>query len=534
MALGGDAVGRRASSRIRDALAGGWPWLMVAVGAFGLLLPWLLSPVASDERYHYVAAPARLDGNLAQVLPWTVNDMQWRMRAGRIAPIGVLAQHVTYFLGMELASSTGVPLFVVHGIVKVLLLAAVVGSFWALLRQLRTPDGSMLDSRTRRAGVLLLAAGTVLGVTAASPSRNGWTTFAVLCIGGICVMFLVGAAALWVLHGWVRWGAARRVLGVVGLAVLGAFVVLSYELHWAAVAFVTVLVAVSGRNPWRALRRQPGDPARSAVLGGLLAGFVIMLAWTRAVIDANVEERYIGLELELGPSVLRTASLQVLNAVPGTGIPRIVHDLTRAQDTPLPLTGSGWLWGLLLAAGLLVALRRVELPAASTLATERGLLMTLGAAFAVSAVAAAAILSVSQQAHQIVKYPGDTYRGTPWIWVCLTGMLVVLLLAGGRAGPARRRAIVVVPVAGALLAGAVVWPYTVAAIETQRRAVDYQIWERAQAELVTGSADPAAVEHRCLLSRQATVWAGDSSYRRAYLPLYSEAFEYRWHRPWCP
>jgi hypothetical protein len=37
----------------------------------------------------------------------------------RIASVGVFVQHVIYLLGMRFAFSTGVPLFVVHGIVKV-------------------------------------------------------------------------------------------------------------------------------------------------------------------------------------------------------------------------------------------------------------------------------------------------------------------------------------------------------------------------------------------------------------------------------
>ncbi len=114
------------------------PWVILLVAVVGLLLPWLLAPVASDERYHYVAAPGRMHDNVLNVVPWTIKDMQWRMRAGRIAPVGVFFQHVFYLLGMQFAFATGVPLFVVHGLVKVVLLSAVVGSFALLLTQLTT------------------------------------------------------------------------------------------------------------------------------------------------------------------------------------------------------------------------------------------------------------------------------------------------------------------------------------------------------------------------------------------------------------
>jgi chromate transport protein ChrA len=75
----------------------------------------------------------------------------------------------------------------------------------------------------------------VVGVTTSSPHRNGWTTFVVLCIGGITPMFLVGAASLWVLRNWSRWGALGKVLSGVGILVLGVVVMLSYEMHWAAI-----------------------------------------------------------------------------------------------------------------------------------------------------------------------------------------------------------------------------------------------------------------------------------------------------------
>src|SRR5215207_4053726 len=112
------------------------------------------------------------------------------MASGRIAPVGVFVQHFIYLLGMQFAFSTGVPLFVVHGIVKVLLLAAVAGSFALLLTQLRRRDGARLDRRTCTTAVLIFAVLLMLGVTTSSPHRNGWTTFIVLCIGGIVLMFL--------------------------------------------------------------------------------------------------------------------------------------------------------------------------------------------------------------------------------------------------------------------------------------------------------------------------------------------------------
>ena len=500
------------------------PWVLTAIGAMGLLLPWLLSPVGSDERYHYAAAPVRMAENVFNVLPWTINDIEWRMAAGRIAPVGVFVQHVIYVLGMQLAFSTGVPLFVVHGIVKVLLLAAAVGSFRLLLSQLRRRDGGRLDPAVCGTAALVFAALLVLGVTASSPHRNGWTTFIVLCIGGISLMFLVGAASLWALRSWPRWGAFGKALSGVGMLVVSVVVMLSYELHWAAVPFAVILLALTGRAAL------PHRLILIALLGG---GWLAAVLWTRALIAAVSRHSYAGLEVDLGGPVLKVIGLQLLNAVPGSGIPYAARTAGDGLATPRPFQGTGWVWGIALALGLVLLLRNRTLPAGDEVTADRHQLVVLAAALAASGFAAAVILSVSEQAHQIVRFPGATYRGTPWIWACSAGLLTVGLLILPRGDRSRRTVIVTVPAAFALLVGAFVWPSTVSAIRTQRMSSDYLIWEQAQAELITGSAEPLAVEHRCSLADEAIKSAGDSTYRRSYLKHYGAAFAHRWGRPWC-
>jgi len=81
--------------------------------------------------------------------------------------------------------------------------------------------------------------------------------------------------------------------------------------------------------------------------------------------------------------------------------------------------------------------------------------------------------------------------------------------------------------------GVLVWPSTVSAIQTQRVSPAYLIWEQAQAELITGSAEPMAVEHRCLLTDEALKWADGSAYRIRYVKLYEASFAHQWGRPWC-
>lgn len=505
------------------------PWVLLLVAVVGLLLPWLLAPVASDERYHYVAAPGRMDDNVLNVVPWTINDMQWRMRAGRIAPIGVFFQHVFYLLGMQFAFASGVPLFVVHGIVKVVLLAAVVGSFALLLTQLRRRDGERLDRPIRTTAVLVFAALLVLGITASSPGRNGWTTFVVLCIGGIVLMFLAGAASLWALRGWGGWGPLGKVLSAAGIVLLGVVIMLSYEMHWAALPFVVVLMALVGRS-----RTQHRIVLSLALAGGWLAAVVV----TREVIaSAATGDIYTGLKPDLGGPVLKVIALQLVNAVPGSGIPQALYDVGDGLPEPMPFDGTGWLWGALFAVAVVLLLRRRRLTSdagTNRAGPDRQPLVVLALALASSALAAAVILSVSEQAHQIVRFFGATYRGTPWIWACLAGILAIVLAVLPRTDWGRRVTTATFNATCAVVVGVLVWPTTVSSIQTQRAATDYLIWERAQSELIGGSTDPVSAQHRCLLADQATAWAGGSSYRSAYLEEYQQSYLHQWGRPWCP
>ncbi len=514
---------------------------LVGVGMGGLALPWLLAPVMSDERYHYIAAPHRFHDNVFAVLPWTVHDMAWRMAAGRIAPVGVAIQHVVYLAGMELAVATGLPLFVVHGLVKLAVSVAVVGSFALLWRLLRGPSGGSVGLAARTAAAIF-AVGYLAGITATDPAQNGWTTFVVLCQGGIVLMFGLGALLLWLDGRWAGGSGPARVVSVAVVALAAVVTVLSYELHWAALPFAAVLVVLAGR------RRS------SLILGGtLLVAGAVAIGVVRAQIAAHLTDVYVGLALDIRGPVLKTWVWQLVNAVPVTGIPITRDQLGAGVPAPHPFGAWGWLWGVVLAVGWVLAstasgagsvLPSEDRPQAPD-GTDRRPLVALAVALAVSAASAAAVLSVSTQAHQLVDGLGEAYRGTPWIWACFVGIVVVALAAwparGGRAGGgpaapalAARTWRIAVPALAALLAGVFVLPSSVAAIRTLRADDTYALWERAQAQVIIGSPGPAALAERCELQQQAKAWQGDSRYRAGYLREYTTAFDYLWGRPWCP
>jgi hypothetical protein len=464
--------------------------------------------------------------SLFGVVVWTINDIGPRMSHGRIAPVAVFTQQVGYLLGMQLAFATGIPLTLAHGIVKVVLLMSAVGSFALLLRTIRRRDGEPLDKGVRTTALLLFSVLFALGVTATSPVRNGWTAYIVLCIGGISVMFLAGAAALWALRTWGRVATSTKLAIAVALFVLGAVIMLSYELHWAALPFAVVLLAFTGSASWR---------RRVILIASLSAGWSIAFIWTRLLLARLGDVQYAGTSLDLGGPVIQTAALQVANAIPGSGMGQVMDTVGEGLPQPHPFGGGGWLWGLLTAAGFVLLFARTRAGTSDQAGTDRREFLVLAVALVASAGAAAAITSVSAQSHEIIAAFGDTYRGTPWIWACLAGAAASLLMCLPRSSTLRGMVRVSLPFAVApILVGALVWPTTVSAVQTIRAVDQYAMWETAQVQLVNGSAEPLAEARRCQFADQAATWArGRGSYFAQFLPHYKNAFVRQWDRPWC-
>ncbi len=517
---------------------------LLVVGVVGLLMPVLVAPVMSDSKYHYLLSVVRFP-SILDTVPWTIHDMDWRLRlGGRITPVGVWYQHVSYYLVMKMSLWLGVETWVGEAVVKAALVAGTVLAFRVLVGQLRGSSGARPSRSHAWVATAIFGALFAMGATTNHPLRNGWTTFVQLCIGGALILFAVGALNLWVVNRWPGWGRTRRALAAALLVVVAAALVLSYELHWAAYPFAVLLVLGQARPSWRRLR-ETGDRVRWTVVGWTSAGFLPTLLVTRLIIERYRSAEYPGLALDLGGPVLRTVGLQLVSAVPGAGLGQARRDLADLTGGDLPPAGSGggWFWGLCTAVGLVLVVRALTRPGRPTGDADPGTAgpsrpaalgprpwLVLAVASAVAGVAGAAILSVSVQSPEVVKAVGATYRPTPWIWAgasATVASLLTLLVAGsGR----RRWLWAVAPALAALLVGVVVWPANAAVERAVRTSSPGNLVEEIQRQVVLGTDTDYAESVRCDLDA--------SVIERRYPPLFYDAarvvFRELWGREFCP
>ncbi|WP_370891753.1 hypothetical protein [Janibacter sp. GXQ6167] len=489
----------------------------------------LLAPVMTDARYHYMNAIGDR-WNIFQILNWAfVDDVPWRLRSGRFAPVGSLVQRIFYDAGARLSMATGLETYQAEAVIKVLLIASLIGFFAWLMRLIRTRSGHPLSSLTRWRAVVLFAVILCLGVQATDPVRNGWTAFVVLCIGGVSLLLLSGVAGVTALTAWPRASRGRRILIGFLLALLGAATVLSYEAHWAAAPFFVILVLFVGRPAdlidagWR-------DRTRWAVVASYVAGFVPALIATRILIAVYaVPDAYAGLTSNPGGPVIGTSGWQVASALPGAGIEGVQAAAAQAQVQAFSPGSSWWVAALVIVA--LAACWWAPVPGSTpTTSREARALVPLALAALASLVAVAFVLSVSVQAQQMITGPDRPYRGTPWIWTCLAIIITVVgvYVLRRRAGAA----IVFAAVAVAIVAQ--VWwvrPANLTATEVVRADPAYALYEEVGRAVVLG---PEGVDEatRCDLARRADTPLGN--YGRVLRARFFGAYTIEWGAPMCP
>jgi hypothetical protein len=510
----------------------------------------LLAPVMADSRYHYLFSADRFGDHPWNVLPWTVEDAEWRAEQGRITPVGVFYQHVLYWLGLKLAVASGTEIYVVAGAVKLGLVLASVAAFALLVGQLRrwappyAPAASTLPAEVRRLLVLVFAAALVLGVTTQGAS-NGWTTFPALCIGAGAITFGFSAVVLAVANRWPLWTRRKQLLGVVVLTAAASALVLSYEMHWAAMALALTLLAFNGRDVRRPWRRIAGDKGRLAAGSAVVAGFGVTLTAVRLVL-AKVACEGSGCYSALQPNpdgpVLGTALRQLATAVPGTADGPT--DTGNGETDPSTLAARlfdppGWVWGLLLGVGVAVVawlyLRAhasdAEAEAESQPRDVVSSLWPLALGCGLCAVATALVMSISEGAQQLITGVGVPYRSTPVLWTMYAAILAIAWTAATSRRGWTRIGPLVLAVA-CIAVGALVQPRNVETVQAEWATPQAQQIGEIHHQVVVGSASAPNARRRCALNRELTSRPG-SDFAARMADAADTAYEFLWHRPFC-
>lgn len=439
-----DAENRRDKASMTRRLVPALTTFSLAVGVLIMLIPVLISPVNSDERYQYLLVPGRAKGSWLELVRWSWEEIPFRASQGRVTPLGFLVQRLFYNGVTETSVATGIPIVILHGAVKVILLLAGLACIVAFTRSLRGRDksGHLAQPRWVTTGLVaaLIVVMAAVGAQAHYEGRNGWTVFPVLTYGAVVAGFGTVALVLW-LSRKVAASSNKTVPIVAGAIMLmcGIVLNLTYELYY--VAFPAALLALFIVPITSRAESRRGRIAKLATGGALTVGFLVTFVTIRIHINTICAQRecYTGVKPGFGTDAIRTAAYNFAGAVPGPGRWRALEEMRQAGVADLPGPFSTPLVIACFAAGAaLVAVRilhgerlgRFEQTESASRDGESAALVR-GALVALAlCLGSAAIMALSVQAQAEITGPFFPYRNTvlTWVALCTAGALALLAL----------------------------------------------------------------------------------------------------------
>jgi hypothetical protein len=251
--------------------------LLVTASLLGL-------PLRADERwYPYLFGPQRLRAPWT-VVTWPLESIDGYLALGNFRPLGRMIEHANYLVQHLLAILTGLPMHVVLGVVRMLLVTVVVAAtVWLADAVAALHTGGSRDRR-QRLGIWVGAA--IPGLVVASGNGSSVVLFSGLYFTSALVVVLIARAFARPVLYEAAPRSARRLL-IYG--VLGMVVAATNELVYLA-APTSAAVAVVGL--W--LRRCPPRVAASlpVMRAGLAsgAGFVLVFVPSRLAIARACSE----------------------------------------------------------------------------------------------------------------------------------------------------------------------------------------------------------------------------------------------------
>ena len=511
--------------------------VLFALAVTVLLLPVLGAPINADERFQYFIAEARTQGSFPALFSWTWAEIPGYAAQGRITPLGFLAQRIEYFLGLRASVALGIPLRVVHGVVRLLLLLLVLWAVRAFLLRVRArgAERTSVGIAPERVGLVLATTALVfaLGATVQDQFSNSMVTYPVLTYTALAILLGFPAILLALLPRLAarrsRWFAGAAVLVA---ALLGAVLNVSYELYY--VAFPTMVAAVVLQHVGAPGARR----AKVLLLGGVVVGFGLTFAWTRWIVARACAESacYVGVQPDLGSGAVRTAVLNIVNSVPFTGWHSSRAELAaRGMAGQYPSWPGNELSAVVVVAAvawavLLLAHFRRWTPVAEGegRAIAKAMLVVAGAG-----IGAATVMALSAQAQVRIGGIGDPYRNTFSTWgsialgATLTALLLALVL--------RKRRYAVVPFAVLVAFAAVVGMFQFPLNAAVSRSYDSStsVPRRVADEVTYGERTATADARRCALVREMAVTNIGRTAGRHLIPNAAKAFESLHGFPFC-
>lgn len=507
---------RRTAVRMRNLL---FTLAILVAATIVILWPVWAAPLSADQRYMYLNAAGRVQGNWLDIIgiPWS--EVPERAELGRVTPVGYMIQWFFYTGIMELSVATGTSVVVLHGAQKLLLLAAAILCVGAFVRSLRGrgPNGQLVAPSASTVW-LVVAGAVVLGAVGTQTHlqfRNGWVSYPVLTYGAVIVGFGVPALTLWLTRRMAeRPNVSRTTIAATAMVLVGLLLNVSYELYY--VAFPAAVLALL-------LQPDPPDEGRrrtrvaKLVTGGtlsvaFLAAFVAIRMWTA---NACGDRCYVGTEVQLSGETLRIAWYNLTSSLPLTGRTEALGGLARLGTDGLPQPFSSPLTIACVLAGVGVVAARILLRPSSgpddtvgdgadaevgrehrraeSAALIRGALVALALT-----LGSAAVMSVSAQAPEIILGMGYPYRHivVTWIGLCVAGVLLLIavdLLVGNRVGIVlwSASAAVAVLVAGVML------PINLQSTRAENLSRSTIVTEAIHREVVRGDPSQSADDRRC-------------------------------------
>ena len=411
-------------------------------------------PMQNEERRALFRAARVFGSNPLEVASYAYDSMGVFLDAGNFRPVGRFAEKAGYAFAVEAAEATGLALYVVQGMIRLLLVAILAMTAASAVSAVMRSAGVGSAARPTLVLYSLVFATTLV----ASHHLSSLSAFPVVFIGS-AVMVL----------GVVQLVARDRDMEdrplswhePVAMALLGAATAMTFELLYVvpplAAGFIAVRAAAAGRKP--------GFVLRSAAMRRWLAlsvGFLAIFVPVRIMIANHCRQEYCSRasDISLSGDVPGLVADRMLTGAPPAGW---IHTADRVRPYGFEVGASDLAGNWLLAALLVVivaATVRAVVRATSRTATAEDvpgararLAVCLGALGALTVVLPALLVSPSKEIQEALPAIGEAYRDTLMVQVGWSFIITAVVVAGIAAVGTRR----LPRVAAAAVAATALW-----------------------------------------------------------------------------